>query len=258
VRLSPTEGAKPERIAKVLARAGVASRREAERMIFEGRVSLDGAIVATPALTVRAGQIIAVDGKAIGPPRPTRLWLYHKPRGLITTTKDERGRPTVFENLPKDLPRVVSVGRLDFNSEGLLLLTNDGELARKLELPATGWVRRYRARVFGRPDPRRLAALAKGMSVAGIPYGPIEAKIESQKGDNAWLALALREGKKREIRNALAALGLRVSRLIRVSFGPFQLGKLKPGEIREVAPKVLAEQLGGLKTCHVAPDRRQA
>ncbi len=232
-----------ERIAKWLAHAGVASRRDIERMIAEGRVRLNNAPVTHPATFVTAGDLVVVDGAAVEPPGRARLWRYHKPAGLVTTHRDPEGRPTVFERLPPGLPRVVSIGRLDLNSEGLLLLTNDGALARRLELPANGWLRRYRVRVFGKPEPAALAALARGVTVEGVRYGPIEAGLDATKGDNAWLTVALREGRNREVRRVMAHLGLSVSRLIRLAYGPFQLGKLPPGAVEEVPAKVLREQM---------------
>jgi len=232
-----------ERVAKFLSRAGIASRRDAERMVAEGRVKLNNVAVTHPATFVTKDDLIVVDGKPVDAPERTRLWRYHKPDGLMTTHRDPEGRPTVFEKLPPHLPRVVSIGRLDLNSEGLLLLTNDGALARRLELPATGWIRRYRVRVFGAVDPKALAALARGVSVDGVRYGPIEAGLDSRKGDNCWLTVALREGRNREIRRVMAHLGLHVSRLIRVSYGPFQLGQLARGAVEEVTGKVLREQL---------------
>lgn len=235
-----------ERIAKALARAGVASRRGAEALIAQGRVALDGRTVTQPATRVMPGQALTLDGKPIKPAEPSALWRYHKPPGLITTHRDPEGRPTVFDALPKDLGRVISIGRLDFNSEGLLLLTNDGALARALELPSTGWVRRYRVRVFGHPDPAALAALKDGVTVEGVRYGPIEASIDSAKGDNAWLTVALAEGRNREVRRVLEHLGLKVNRLIRIAYGPFQLGKLGRGEVERVSGKVMREQLGRL------------
>jgi 23S rRNA pseudouridine2605 synthase len=230
-------------VAKFLSRAGIASRRDAERMVAEGRVKLNNVAVTHPATFVTKDDLIVVDGKPVDAPERTRLWRYHKPDGLMTTHRDPEGRPTVFEKLPPQLPRVVSIGRLDLNSEGLLLLTNDGALARRLELPATGWIRRYRVRVFGAVDPKALAALARGVSVDGVRYGPIEAGLDSRKGDNCWLTVALREGRNREIRRVMAHLGLHVSRLIRVSYGPFQLGQLARGAVEEVPGKVLREQL---------------
>ncbi|MGE0745495.1 MAG: pseudouridine synthase [Rhodospirillales bacterium] len=233
-----------ERIAKYLARAGLCSRREAERWIAEGRVSIDGKAIDTPAIKVDAKSKVAVDGKPVAEAPQSQLWRYHKPRGLICTHKDPQGRPTVFESLPAEMPRVVSVGRLDLNSEGLLLLTNDGALARRLEHPSNGWVRRYRVRVFGTPDPAALAALEDGVTVDGVAYGSIRAAVDHVQGRNAWLTVALAEGKNREVRRVLEHLGLAVGRLIRVSYGPFQLGHLARGEVAEVAPKVLADQLG--------------
>jgi 23S rRNA pseudouridine2605 synthase len=240
------EGAKPagERIAKWLARAGVASRRDAEKIIAEGRVKLEGKPVTQPATFVQPGDIITVDGQVVNEPERTRVFRYHKPAGLMTTHKDPEGRPTVFERLPEELPRLISIGRLDFNSEGLLLLTNDGALARRLELPANGWVRRYRVRVFGDVNERALEALAQGVTIDGLRYAPIEAGLDSKKGDNAWLTVALQEGKNREIRRVMAHLGLDVSRLIRVAYGPFQLGTMERGAVEEVNPKVVREQLG--------------
>jgi 23S rRNA pseudouridine2605 synthase len=245
----------PERVAKLLARVGLCSRRDAERWIAEGRVSVDGQVLTTPAVTVTAANDVRVDGTPLPSPERARLWRYHKPAGLVTTHRDEKGRPTVFDALSKELPRVISVGRLDLNSEGLLLLTNDGGLARRLELPATGWLRRYKVRVHGEVDPHRLAALEKGITVDGVAYGPIRASLERRQGSNAWIALALREGKNREVRKVLEHLGLPVTRLIRLSFGPFQLGNLARGEVAEVPKKVLAEQLGKPGSAHA--DRRR-
>ena len=233
-----------DRIAKVLSRAGVASRREAERMIADGRVTVNGKKIDSPALNVTARDKITVDGKPIGEPEPARLWLYHKPTGLVTTEKDEKGRETVFGALPPELPRVMSVGRLDLNSEGLLLLTNDGEMKRRLELPSTGWLRRYRVRVNGVPKDESLAPLRDGLVVEGERFQPMTVTIDRQQGANAWLTVALREGRNREIRRAMEAVGLKVNRLIRVSYGPFQLGKLKAGEVEEIRPRVLRDQLG--------------
>lgn len=238
------EGPRGERIAKWLARAGVASRRDAERMIAEGRVRLENRVVETPATFIQPGDLVTVDGQAVAEPQRTRLFRYHKPDGLLTTHRDPEGRPTVFEKLPPGLPRVVSVGRLDFNSEGLLLLTNDGALARRLELPANGWIRRYRVRVHGAVNERDLAALARGVTVEGVRYGPIEAGLDSRQGANAWLTVALQEGKNREVRRIMAHLGLQVTRLLRTAYGPFQLGNLPRGAVEEVNPKVLREQLG--------------
>lgn len=233
-----------DRIAKVIARAGVCSRRDAERLIAEGRVAVNGEIATTPAIRIGPDQVVSIDGKPLTEPERSRLWRYHKPPGLVTTHRDPQGRGTVFNNLPKHLPRVVSVGRLDFNSEGLLLLTNDGALARRLELPATGWLRRYKVRVHGLVEPVRLAALEKGVTIDGIAYGPVRAQLERQQGSNAWVALSLREGKNREVRRVLEHLGYPVTRLIRLSYGPFQLGHLERGAVEEVPKSVLADQLG--------------
>ncbi|WP_343895481.1 pseudouridine synthase [Craurococcus roseus] len=238
------DGPRGERIAKWLARAGVASRRDAEKLIAEGRIRLGNRVVETPATFVKAGDLVTLDGRLVGEPQRTRLFRYHKPAGLVTTHRDDKGRRTVFEALPPGLPRVVSVGRLDLTSEGLLLLTNDGALARRLELPANGWIRRYRVRVHGAVDERALAALARGATVEGVRYGPIEAGLDSRRGSNAWLTVALHEGKNREIRRVMAYLDLGVTRLIRTAYGPFQLGSLPPGAVEEVNPKVLREQLG--------------
>ena len=229
----PATDARSERVAKVMARAGLCSRRDAERWIAEGRVSVDG----TPLPAAEA----------------VRLWRYHKPAGLVTTHRDEKGRATIFERLPAALPRVISIGRLDLNFEGLLLLTNDGALARRLELPANGWLRRYKVRVHGTPEPDKLAALAQGISIEGVDYGPIEAVLTRQQGSNAWLEMGLREGRNREIRHVLEHLGYPVTRLIRLAYGPFQLGNLAPGNVAEVPHKVLDEQLG---TSEAPPGKR--
>jgi len=234
------------RIAKALARAGVASRRDAEKLIEAGRISVNGKRLDTPAFKVTAKDRIEFDGRPVNRKEPTRLWRYHKPSGLLTSHKDPQGRPTVFENLPKDMPRVISIGRLDMTSEGLLLLTNDGELARLLELPSTAWARRYRARAYGHITQDRLDRLKKGIEIDGIPTGPIEAVIDRQQGDNAWINVTLREGKNREVRRALDTLGLRVNRLIRVSYGPFQLATLPSGDIEEVKNRILRDQVGHL------------
>jgi len=240
-----TEQHKPgERIAKVIARAGLASRREAELWIAAGRVAVNGAVIASPACNVTAQDQITVDGAPLPERERTRLFLYHKPRGLMTTHADPQGRPTIFEHLPDELPRLISVGRLDFNTEGLLLLTNDGALARVLEMPATGWLRRYRVRAHGKVNQAQLDQLRAGLTLSGIHYGAIEATIERVQGANLWLTFAIREGKNREVRNVLGHLGLDVTRLIRVSFGPFQLAELKTGDVEEVRTRILREQLG--------------
>jgi 23S rRNA pseudouridine2605 synthase len=233
-----------DRIAKVLARAGVASRREAERMIEAGRVSVNGTKIDRAALNVTESDKITVDGKPLNAPEPARLWLYHKPAGLVTTTRDEQGRPTIYDDLPEDLPRVMSVGRLDLNSEGLLLLTNDGAVKRQLELPSTGWLRKYRVRVNGRPTDDTLEPLRKGLNVDGDRFLPMTVTIDRQQGANAWLTVGLREGKNREIRRAMEDVGLSVNRLIRISYGPFQLGQLKPGAVEELRRRVVRDQLG--------------
>ena len=238
------DGERGERIARFLARAGIASRRAAETLIAEGRVKLGGRVVETPATFVSPGDAVSVDGRAVAAPEHTRLFRHHKPDGLVTTHKDPQGRPTVFEKLPAGLPRLISVGRLDLNSEGLLLLTNDGALARKLELPSNGWIRRYRARVHGRVDEAALAWLAKGITVEGVKYGPIQAGLDSRQGTNAWLTVSLQEGKNREVRRVLAHLGLQVTRLIRTAYGPFQLGSLPRGAVEEVNAKTMRDQLG--------------
>ncbi|WP_448207563.1 pseudouridine synthase [Azospirillum sp. sgz302134] len=240
---SPAEPDAGERIAKRLARAGLCSRRDAERWITEGRVAVNGKTLDSPACVVRPGDIVQVDGKAIPEPEPARLWRYYKPSGLVTTARDEKGRSTVFDRLPPDMPRVISIGRLDLTTEGLLLLTNDGELARFLELPATGWTRRYRVRVFGEVDEVKLAELEKGPTIEGVKYGPIEAVLDRIQGRNAWLTVSLKEGKNREIRKVMEALGLQVNRLIRVAYGPFQLGKLEEGAVEEVPKRVVREQI---------------
>ncbi|MEO0487910.1 MAG: pseudouridine synthase [Pseudomonadota bacterium] len=235
---------KGDRIAKILSRAGIASRRVAERMIEAGRVSVNGAQIKSPALNVTDADDITVDGKPLTAPEPPRLWLFHKPTGLVSTDHDEKGRETIYSALPEDMPRVMSVGRLDLNSEGLLLLTNDGGIKRKLELPATGWLRRYRVRVNGRPTDSMLDPLRQGVTVEGEAFQPMTVTLDRQQGANAWLTIGLREGRNREIRRALAEIGLTVNRLIRVSYGPFQLGELKPGAVEEVRRRILRDQLG--------------
>ena len=238
----PTENG--ERIAKFLARAGIASRREAEKLIEQGIVTVDGETLTSPGFRVTPAMDVRVDGTRIGGKEPTRLWRYHKPTGLVTTHKDPQGRPTVFDAVADRLPRVISVGRLDLTTEGLLLLTNDGGLSRALELPSTGWARRYKVRAYGRVSESALAELANGVVIDGIEYAPIKAHLETTQGGNVWLSMSINEGKNREIRNVCRHLGLQVNRLIRVAYGPFQLGKLKKGFIEEVSGKQMKEQLG--------------
>ncbi len=233
-----------ERIAKFMARSGVCSRREAEELIKQKRVTVNGETVETPAFNVEGDEKILLDGEKLPQVQLTRVWLYHKPSGLITTHKDTQNRATVFDNLPAGMPRVISVGRLDLNSEGLLLLTNDGELARTLELPQNGWSRRYKVRVYGKVSKSKLAELEKGVEIEGVRYGAVKVELESQNGANSWLQVTLNEGKNREIRKLMKYIGLEVARLIRLSYGPFQLGSLKKGEVKEVPQKVLKEQLG--------------
>jgi 23S rRNA pseudouridine2605 synthase len=239
-----TEPPKGERIAKRLARAGLCSRRDAERWIAEGRVKVDGRVIDTPAVLVTDASDIAVDGQRLPQAERARLWRYHKPPGLIVSARDPQGRPTVFESLPGDMPRVVAVGRLDFNSEGLLLLTNDGGLARELELPANGWTRRYRARAHGRIEQADLDGLAQGVEVEGVRYGPVQATIERVQKSNLWISIALAEGKNREVRKLLSHVGLEVNRLIRVAFGPFALGDLAEGQVSELPQQQLMQALG--------------
>ena len=241
----PASAFEGDRLAKVIARSGLCSRRDAELWIKDGRVAVNGKVIRTPAFNVTARDKVKVDGQPLADRQGTRVWLYHKPAGLVVTEKDPEGRPTIFEALAEQgLPRIVSIGRLDINTEGLLLLTNDGGLKRVLELPATGWLRRYRVRAFGTISQEQLDALKDGIEVDGVNYGPIEATLERQQGSNVWLLLGLREGKNREVKNVLAALGLKVNRLIRVSFGPFQLSDLPIGEIEVVKAKILRDQLG--------------
>lgn len=227
-----------ERIAKRMARAGLCSRREAEQWIAAGIVKVNGKTISSPALNVTEDDLIVVDGQQVEDKEKTRVWLYHKPAGLMTTHKDEKGRATVFASLPKDMPRVISVGRLDLNSEGLLLLTNDGGLARKLELPSNGWIRKYRVRAYGTISEKMLAAMKKGVVAEGVHYGSVEAVIDSKQGGNTWLTVSLTEGKNREIRRIFEHFDCKVSRLLRISYGPFQLGKLERGEVKEVSEKV--------------------
>ena len=241
---SATDRPSGERIAKFLARAGIASRREAEKLIEQGIVTVNGKILTTPAFKVTPDMDIRIDGTRVGKPDAPRLWRYHKPDGLVTTHKDPQGRPTVFEALAGRLPRVVSVGRLDLTTEGLLLLTNSGALSRRLELPSTGWTRRYRVRAYGRITQTALDALKDGVEIDGVQYGPVRAVLDQQQGGNAWITLSINEGKNREVRNLMRYLGLEVNRLIRTAYGPFQLGKLERDAIEEVPGKQLKEQLG--------------
>ncbi len=247
-----------ERIAKRIARAGLCSRREAERLVAEGRVAVDGVRVDTPALRVGPHQRIEVDGVPLPPVEPPRLFRFHKPRGVVVSTRDPGGRPTIYDLLPRRLPRLMPVGRLDIASEGLLLLTNDGELKRRLELPATGWIRRYRVRAFGRVDPERLAELARGVEIDGVRYGPIRVRLDTEGGTraNRWYTVTLREGRNREVRRVFEHLGLRVNRLVRVAYGPFQLGGLPKRALAEVPGKVMREQLGHLLPAPPAETRR--
>ncbi len=233
-----------DRIAKFIARAGICSRRDAEKLVAEGRVVMDGKIVASPAVKVMPHNVVVVDGKPLPAPEGARLWRYHKPSGLVTTHKDEKDRPTVFANLPKSLGRVVSVGRLDYNSEGLLLLTNDGQIARMLEMPSSGWIRKYRARLFGKVTQADLEKLATGATIAGVTYGPILADIERTKGMYSWVQVSLKEGKNREVKRVMESLGLKVARLIRISYGPFQLGQLAEGAVEEIPAKLWRPSLG--------------
>jgi len=236
--------ARPERIAKRIARAGICSRRDAEARILDGRVAVNGEIIKSPALNVSLSDVVSVDNKQLPEREPARLWRYYKPRGLVVSARDEKNRETIFDKLPRNLPRVMTVGRLDLGSEGLLLLTNDGDLARHLELPSTGWSRKYRVRVQGNINEEQLASLAKGVTIDGITYGRVIAKFDRQMASNAWLTMAIREGKNREIRRIMEHLGHQVSRLIRVSYGPFQLGDLGDGEVKEIRPRIVADQLG--------------
>ncbi|PWJ76907.1 pseudouridine synthase [Pseudaminobacter salicylatoxidans] len=243
-RANAVEEAPGERIAKRLARVGIASRRDAEELIAAGRVRVNGQVLTSPAFNVMPQDRIELDDQVIPPVERTRLFLFHKPAGVVTTNRDPEGRKTVFDILPADLPRLMTVGRLDINTEGLLLLTNDGGLSRVLELPATGWLRRYRARVHGKVDEKQLAGLKEGIAVDGVFYGSVEASLDREQGTNAWLTLGLREGKNREVRNILGALGLTVTRLIRISYGPFQLGELPEGHVQELSGRTLRDQLG--------------
>jgi len=242
LRVSAEPAVEVERVARALARAGVSSRRDAEKLIEAGRVAINGQVLTSPAVNVGPGDIVTLDGAPIAEPEPVRVWRYHKPTGLLTTHKDPKGRPTVFETLPSEMGRVISVGRLDLNSEGILLLTNDGALARALELPSSGWIRRYRARAFGRITQEKLDGLKRGVTVEGVNYGPVEAVLEQGgSGSNIWINVAITEGKNREVRRVLAYLGLQVSRLIRTSYGPLTLVGLDPGMVDEVDSAELAE-----------------
>lgn len=243
-KATDTDAPKGERIAKVIARAGVASRREAEKLIEAGRVTLNGTVILRAAINVTSSDVIIVDGKALEAPEDVRVWLYHKPTGLVCSAKDEQDRPTIYDDLPEEMPRVMSVGRLDINSEGLLLLTNDGGIKRRLELPSTGWLRKYRVRVNGTVEEQKLTPLREGLSLDGERFQPMSVTIDRQSKSNAWLTVGLREGKNREIRRAAEAIGLRVNRLIRVSFGPFQLGQLAPNAVFELRARTLRDQLG--------------
>lgn len=236
---------KGERIAKVIARAGVCSRRDAEKLIAEGKVSLNGKQLNTPATLVTDNDEIVVKGKPLPAKERTRLYLYHKPSGRVTTTKDEKDRPTIFQALPQDMPRVISVGRLDITTEGLLLLTNDGELSRYLEHPQTGWKRHYRVRAHGKVKPEQLEKLKRGLYYEGVKYGPIEAKLEREQGTNCWIEVSIKEGKNREVRKVMESMGLTVNRLIRTSYGPFQLGNMERGQVIEVSTKNMKDQIEG-------------
>jgi len=236
-----------DRIAKVIARAGVCSRRDAEKLIAAGRVAVNGETIHSPALNITPDQVVWVDGKPLAEPERPRLWRYHKPSGLVTTHRDPEGRPTVFQNLPKTLPRVMSIGRLDVNSEGLLLLTNDGALARRMELPAAGWTRKYRVRLFGKVGQTDLDRLAEGVTIAGVKYGPVIADLERAKGMYAWASVSLTEGKNREVKRLMEFLGLKVARLIRIQYGPFHLGQLDEGAVEEIPSRVWKDMLGEKK-----------
>ncbi len=245
-KIEASDPALGERIAKLIARAGLCSRRDAEAWIGARRVAVDGMMLNSPAVRVRPGQRITVDGKLLPTAEATRLFRYHKPKGVVTAARDPEGRATIYDTMPEGLPRLMPIGRLDIASEGLLLLTNDGALKRRLELPATGWLRRYRVRGFGTVDDRHLKALAQGVTVDGIAYGPIQAQVDRTQGDNAWLTVSLREGKNREVRRVLEHVGLQVNRLIRIAYGPFQLGLLPKRSVEEVLGKVLREQVGAM------------
>ncbi|MDR1694132.1 MAG: rRNA pseudouridine synthase [Lactobacillaceae bacterium] len=233
-----------ERIAKFIARSGVCSRRKAEELILQQRVTVNGETVISPAFNIEGNEVVKIDGEKLAQAEQTRVWLYYKPVGLVTTHKDDKGRPTVFENLPENMPRVISVGRLDLNSEGLLILTNNGDLSRKLELPENGWSRRYKVKVHGKIVKSKIEELEKGVTIEGIKYAPAKIETDVEKGSNSWFTITLKEGKNREVRNLMKYAGLDVARLIRISYGPFQLGNMKKGEVREVNNKTLKEQLG--------------
>ena len=255
-----TPSTEPMRIAKAIARAGVCSRREAETYIAAGRITVNGKRITSPALNVTSKDKIKVDGKPLPEQDPVKLWRYHKPKGLVTTAKDEKDRETIFSKLPKDLPRTITIGRLDINTEGLLLLTNDGELARHIELPKTGWLRRYKVRAKGNITQDKFDSLKDGITIDGIKYGPVNAKLMREQGSNCWFTMGLREGKNREVKRICEHLGLNVNRLIRLSFGPFMLGDLKPGEVEEVHSHILADQLGPelAEKFHIKPSTNQA
>jgi 23S rRNA pseudouridine2605 synthase len=248
----------PERVAKIIARSGVASRRDAEKMILEGRVAVNGKTIDTPALDVLPKDKVTIDGKPIDAPQETRLWLYYKPLGLVTTEKDDQGRRTIFDEMPEGMPRVLNVGRLDLNSEGLLLLTNDGGLKRRLEHPETAWLRKYRVRVNGRPSNDTFNPLREGITIDGEDFQPMEVTLDRQQGANAWLTVGIREGKNREIRRAMNAINLTVNRLIRVSYGPFRLNDMQPGDVTEVKRKVLRDQLGDRLLSGIEDGAREA
>lgn len=253
--MNTTQG---ERIAKVVARAGVCSRREAERQIEQGRIAVNGIVLTSPACVVTETDVVTVDGKPLPAKEKTRVWRYHKPAGLVTTRKDPQGRPTVFDSLPDTMPRVISIGRLDLNSEGLLLLTNDGEFARQMELPSTGWARRYRVRIHGEITPEMIDRLAKGVTINGVRYAPAQVTVDKKQGTNTWLTVSLKEGKNREIRRLMESFNLPVTRLIRVSYGPFQLGNLERGAVDEISGKTLREQTGGKIAIDEQPCRKKA
>lgn len=252
--MNTTQG---ERIAKVVARAGVCSRREAERHIEQGRIAVNGIVLTSPACVVTETDVVTVDGKPLPAKEKTRVWRYHKPAGLVTTRKDPQGRPTVFDSLPDTMPRVISIGRLDLNSEGLLLLTNDGEFARQMELPSTGWARRYRVRIHGEITPEMIDRLAKGVTINGVRYAPAQVTVDKKQGTNTWLTVSLKEGKNREIRRLMESFNLPVTRLIRVSYGPFQLGNLERGAVDEISGKTLREQTGGKIAIDERPGRKK-